>query len=418
MTPEELKKALKQCVHCGRCQAVCPVYKRTLREGSVARGKLSLLSAELNHTANLGHRMKDLLSHCLLCGACAEGCAGGVEADELIRAGRSLALKEGGLDGMRSLLTRDLLSRGPAMKTLWKTRSLFLKNVPGESGLHFRFPLPGLDRRRWLPRLADTPFLNQSATVYNPNGAGPRVALFVGCVANFLRPESARAAVRLLCSADARVTVPPAQVCCGKPAAGAGDEKTALFTAERNMAAFKDPDCDYIATFCATCSDQLKHYRHIPGLAHGGSLADRVMDFNDLLWNVLKWKPETTAARPSEEPLRVFYHDPCHLRRKQGIVDEPRQLIRSLPGVELTGGDQPPVCCGYGGIFNLWHYDLSLDLFRERARTILPLSPDVAATTCSGCWLQFMDGAHQMDHPFQVRPLVELLAERGLKETP
>ena len=84
--------------------------------------------------------------------------------------------------------------------------------------------------------------------------------------------------------------------------------------------------------------------------------------------------------------------------------------------VELVGADQPPVCCGYGGVFNLWHYPLSMDLFARRAETIAPLAPRLALTTCSGCWLQFEDGIRRTNSPFSVLPLVEILAARGLPD--
>ena len=73
MNEQELKQALQKCVRCGRCLANCPVYKETMWEGSVARGKLSLLKAALANQEDLGGRMKDLLSHCLLCGRLRRG---------------------------------------------------------------------------------------------------------------------------------------------------------------------------------------------------------------------------------------------------------------------------------------------------------------------------------------------------------
>lgn len=414
MTLAELKTALDQCVRCGRCLGACPVYRLTGWEGSAARGKLALLQAELSGEADLGRRMKDLLSHCLLCGACAEVCAGGVRADDLIEAGRALALKGGGLERLKSMLARDLMTRGPVYKGLSMTRPLLLKDVPPESGLHFRFPIPGLDETRWLPRLAPRPFLSGPPHTRPQKGSGPRVALFVGCVSNFMRPESARAAVRLLESAGAEVIVPLKQVCCGKPAAGAGDVEAARFAARKNLAVFDPAEFDYLTAFCATCSEQLKAYARTPGLEPGSNWAGRVRDFNDLLVNVLNWRPSAGTGPDRAGPLRVFYHDPCHLRRKQGIFEEPRALIQALPGVQLVGADEPPVCCGYGGVFNLWHYPLSRELFNLRAETIIPYRPEAIVTTCSGCLLQFEDNVRRLDQPFAVSSLVELLAARGL----
>jgi glycolate oxidase iron-sulfur subunit len=306
---------------------------------------------------------------------------------------------------------RDLLSRGPIAQSLWKGKDLFLKNVPLESGLHFRFPVPGLDKNRWLPQPAARPFLDEPERKTRSETSGPRVALFIGCVSNFLRPETARAAVRVLEAAGAQVVIPRDQVCCGKPAAGAGDQETAAYLAQKNLAALDTTQFDYLTTFCATCTEQLKHYDRIIG-NEAGHLSGKVKDLSELLVHVLNWGPETAAGHP--DPLRVFYHDPCHLRRKQGIFREPRQLLQALPGVQTPGADDPPVCCGYGGLFNLWQYPLSQDLFRVRLENILSHQPDLVVTSCSGCWLQFEDQLRAAGNPFPVLPLVELLAERGL----
>jgi len=414
MTPETLLAALNQCVRCGRCLAVCPVYRQTGWEGSVARGKLALLRAELAGEADLGRRMKDLLSHCLLCGACAEACASGVKADELIQAGRALALAGGGLNRLKSLLLRDLLARGLLARGLFKSRGLFLENVPPESGLHFRFPWPGLDRDRWLPPLAPKPFLADLPERHPQDSPGPRVALFVGCVSNYLRPQAARAAVRLLEAAGARVIIPPEQVCCGKPAAAAGDRDTALYLARKNLEVFNPADFDYLTAFCATCSAQLKEYPSFNQPDRPAAWSGRVLDFSELLIKILDWRPSARIEPAPDGPLRVFFHDPCHLRRKQGVWQEPRRLVERLPGVQLVGADAPPVCCGSGGVFNLWHYALSLDLFRTRIEAVKPYDPDLVVTSCSGCLLQFEDGLRRLGRPWPITSLTELLAERGL----
>lgn len=407
MDRERLEKTLAGCVRCGRCLSVCPIYRETGREGGSARGKLALLKADLERPADLAGRMKDLLSACLGCGACAEICVNEVKADELIQAGRGLALGGGGLEALRRLLARDLLSRGLLTRTALKGRSLWLKSVPPESGLHLRFPLPGLDETRWLPPLADPPFLERPRSEPETAGNGPTVALFVGCVSNFLRPADAAAAVRVLEAAGARVEVPAGQVCCGKPALASGDEETAADLARRNQAVFEAAQCDFLVAPCATCSAHLKSY----GPFAEPKWKSRVRDLSEFLARDLGWSPRpATPERPPEQPLRVFFHDPCHLRRRQGVWREPRALIEALPGVTLVGQDLPPACCGHGGLFSLWHYDLSQAIFAHRVETAVPLQPDLIVTSCSGCLLQFEDGRRRLGWDVRVASLAELLA--------
>ena len=413
MTLEELEQALSNCVRCGRCLAGCPLYDVIRKEGASARGKLALLHSELKGQADLAGRMKDLLSYCLSCGACQERCVNQVKADELIEAGRALVVENRGLDGVKRMLVRDVLSRGPLSRSALKSRPLWEKKVSPESGLHFRFPLPGLDRSRWLPPLAEKPFLNGSSNREIPEGDGPVVALFVGCVANYIHPATARAAVEVLEAAGARVVIPPEQVCCGKPASGSGDQETALFLARKNRAAFSRFQYDYLAAFCSTCSGRLKQYGEMEGL-EGVNWSGRVRDLSELLIQDLNWRPGGGRTADSSKPLKVFYHDPCHLRRKQGIHREPRELIECLPDVSLVGAEQPPRCCGYGGLFNLWHYDLSQEIFQRRFDSLVSFEPEVIVTPCSGCLLQFEDGLRRMNSGMRVSSLVELIAEYGL----
>ena len=410
MEQKELKEGLDKCVRCGRCLSVCPVYSLTQYEGSVCRGKLALLRAELEGEADLESRMKDLLSHCLQCGACAEECASGVDGDDLIRIGRTLAMGDKGLDGLRGLLARDVMGRGVLTRGLWKVKNLFLKNVPEDSGLHFRFPVPFLEKERYIPRPADHSFLESVKDRPTPHAGRPRAALFVGCVSNYINPSAARAAVDIMEAAGADVVIPLGQVCCGKPASAAGDDKSARHAAEKNLKALNPDDFDFLVTFCATCSERLKHYADLPD-PRGRALADKVRDFSEFLRRDLDWRPDGTG---DFDPVRVFYHDPCHLRRKQGVHKEPREILSALPGVTLVGADERPVCCGYGGVFNLWHYDLSRKLFKVRAASITPHQPDLVVTSCSGCWLQFEDVSRQIGRPFEIKPLTELVSERAL----
>jgi len=418
MTRDELTKALGRCVQCGQCLAKCPIYNITGREGSSARGKLALLKAELEGRADLASRMKDLLSNCLLCGACAEECSVGVKPDGLIQASRALAVKETGFSQVKRLLARDLMAQGLVSRLGVKNQALFLKRIPRESGLRLRFPVPGFDKDRALPPLAPRPFLSCLTRRETGDKSGPRIALFVGCLANYSRVQSARAAVELLTAAGARVLIPRLQLCCGKPALTAGDTATALYLARKNLKVFNPDDYDFLAAFCATCSEHLKGYDRLEGLDIPGDWTGKVRDISELLVNDLNWRPTAseTGRNAGEQgvKLRVFYHDPCHLRRKQGIYLEPRALITSLPGVELVGGELPPACCGHGGLFNLWHYELSRRIMETRMEPVSDLKPDAYVTACSGCLLAFEDYARTEAPGREVLSLVELIAARGL----
>ena len=109
--------------------------------------------------------------------------------------------------------------------------------------------------------------------------------------------------------------------------------------------------------------------------------------------------------------MRLTFHDPCHLRRKQGIFEAPRKLLKNIPGVEFieTGNDN--LCCGSGGSFNVSHYDLSKKIFQRRIKPIDEKKVDTVVTSCMGCMLQFLDGLYREGKGIRVKHLVEILRE-------
>ena len=110
----------------------------------------------------------------------------------------------------------------------------------------------------------------------------------------------------------------------------------------------------------------------------------------------------------------MTYHDPCHLRRKLGISEEPRKVLKSLPGVEYVEMREANRCCGQGGSFNISNYDLSLKILDKKIQAIQETGADIVATSCSGCLLQLMDGLHQAGLKKEAKHVVEVVSQATL----
>jgi len=403
---------------CGNCMSGCPVYQETLEEPLVARGKLGLIEALGEGDTEFNKRVGKILSQCLLCGTCAENCPNNVKADDLIREARSLWVDEKGLSLSKKAIFR-LLDSDRLMPMLAKggasLQNLFLKRLPDESGLKLRFPLPYMDPKRFIPPLAKDFFLDLHSGWIRAEKEIMQVGLFVGCVGNYLFPMIGEAALNILRQNGVSIYIPKNQYCCGLPAYGSGDEETPRSLAQKNIEAFAGEKLDQIIAPCASCAAMLKlDYAQLfsesdPMNERAKAFAARISDSSQFLGKLLGNGAGKTVGEKEAKVTRVTYHDPCHLRRKLGIFQEPRGLLKNQPGLEYVEMAEANRCCGQGGSFNISNYDLSLSILDRKMKAIEDTGAKVVATACSGCLLQLMDGVHQKGLKVDVRHLLEML---------
>lgn len=421
-TMNEVLEQAHKCVKCGTCMAQCPVYIETLEEPLVARGKISLIENVAEGEGEFSKRFSKILSQCLLCGTCAENCPNGVPADDIIRQARSLLVNDRGLSLPKKAIFQYLLDSTYLMPMLLKggaaLQGLFLKKVPEESGLRLRFPLPYLDERRYIPPLAKDSFLEMRSGWVRAKKEVMRVGLFVGCVTNYLFPDIGRAAVDVFVHRGISVYIPEKQYCCGLPAFGSGDEETPESLARKNIEAFQEEGIEKIVAPCASCAAMLKlDYPHLfeeknPFRNEVQAFADKISDVSVILSRIPDPSPRKNGKW--ERTLKVTYHDPCHLRRKLGIFQEPRNVLKSLPGVEYVEMQEANRCCGQGGSFNIANYDLSLKILDKKIQAVTESGADIVTTSCSGCLLQLLDGMHQAGLKKDAKHLVEMVSQATL----
>ena len=397
---------LNRCKRCGQCMSVCPVYQATFREDDVARGKLALLESVETGTMRWSDRLGKILSRCLLCGACAQVCASRVETTLLIQLGRRQLFEDKKRGEPQNSVLRSVREGRLSARALLKggalLQALACKKIPETSGLHLRFPLSFFTERNTVPPIAWTPFLDAFRPGPAENVEGPRIGFFVGCGANYLFPDIARALVRILGRVGATLVVPEDQGCCGLPAYVSGDTKTARKLAKKNIKVFESLELDAILTVCASCGSHLKALASLfaddPSFHDvADSMARKHMDAMTFLVNHLGIEGylkalEPTGCKNGTKPLRVAYHDPCHLRIGQEITQAPRKLLQAVPGLQLVEASHPGQCCGHGGDFNLSHFPLSMKILERRMEDFEKAQPDKIVTGCTGCLLQFAEG--------------------------
>jgi glycolate oxidase iron-sulfur subunit len=232
-----------------------------------------------------------------------------------------------------------------------------------------------------------------------------RVALLRGCVQRVLFAEVNRASIGALAAEGWEVLSPPAPDCCGALELHAGEEDRALKRARDTVQALDAlGPIDHIVVNAAGCGAAMKRYGDLLGTPSARAFSARVRDISEVL-------TEAPARAPRGPlPMRVVYHDACHLRHAQGITREPRALLAAIPELELLEvAAEAEVCCGSAGIYNLLQPGPAADLGVRKARALLETGADMVAAGNPGCTAQIALHLRQLGRPLPIHHPVELL---------
>jgi glycolate oxidase iron-sulfur subunit len=242
-----------------------------------------------------------------------------------------------------------------------------------------------------------------------------RVLYFSGCATNYLFENVGRSVIATLTRLGVEVIVPKGQMCCGLPIALSGARKITLTNIRRNLEILNRKDVDAVIVDCASCGSALKEeYTHI--LEELGENAGAARTLGKKLLDIAEYLARfelETILRPF--PGRVIYHDPCHLVRSQGVREEPRSLLRRIPGMEFVEMEGPDVCCGGGGTFQWEHREVAAGITKNKIQAIAETEAQFVASGCPGCRLQIY-GNLETDAIELLHPVV--LLARSLDERP
>ena len=413
----QIADELAKCSRCGECRSVCPVFDSLGWEKYAARGKVALTRAVIDGKLELTASYEEVVTNCLLCLACVENCGSGVRLDRVILAARNELAEKRGLSvskriahwllsGERELM--DYLARGGSV-----AQYLLFKRLPNSSGLKRRFPMPMVDKDRYIPSLVHRSFRNRIPEINNARRTKQTVLFFTGCLVNYVYPQIGESVVHVLNQFDTAVIIPRTQHCCGAPAETGGDLKTTRALAQKNLDALFAFPHDIVTT-CASGGYMLKKIypglfdRKDPYFRKALSVAGRTHDINAYLVNKIGIHEIEKKVKQIGKQ-KVTYHDPCHLVRGQGIAEAPRRLLQAAYGdrfVEMTDADR---CCGSGGTYGLTHRNISLRILQRKTDCILATGADIVATACPGCIIQLKDGIQQRGDGANVYHVIELL---------
>ena len=240
----------------------------------------------------------------------------------------------------------------------------------------------------------------------------PRVALFVTCLVDLIRPRIGFAAIAALEAAGCEVIVPEAQTCCGQPAFNSGDRGTAEDLARRAIAALEPYDHAVIPS--GSCAATVRvHYPeildHDPVWApRARALAAKTYEIMAYLDEVRGWTPEGVAL-----PATATYHDSCSGLRELGIKRQPRRLLAAVDGLALAPLSGEETCCGFGGTFCVKYPAISNAIVAEKATAIAATGAELLLAGDLGCLMNMAGKLHRDGAPVRAFHAIELIAGMG-----
>jgi glycolate oxidase iron-sulfur subunit len=425
---------LQQCIHCGLCLPTCPTYDATKHETSSPRGRIALMRAVADERlAANSAQFADEMYFCLGCLACETACPAGVNYAEMLECARAEVGPKG------RLLIRWLFAKPSRLRTVAKllrfdqrlglTRTLRPLMPRRLRELHelqpkicdkFSFELI---RETELPDVFGAGRLTAPSestdrspdvvrgqeTLAQPKGKRYHVGLLTGCVQDVAYSDVNRDTADVLLANGCEVVTPRTQVCCGSLMGHNGELALARQLARQNLDAFDLANLDAIIVNSAGCGSFMKRYRHL--------LPDdpRSKIWDAKIHDVHEWLAKTglTSFHPSSfipHPLRVAYHDACHLVHGQKISQQPRELLRAIPGLELVELPEATWCCGSAGIYNITQPEMSVALLERKMKHIAETGAHFVAAGNPGCIGQLRYGAQRFRVNAEVVHAVTLLA--------
>lgn len=413
---------VQQCMHCGLCLPTCPTYDATKLERNSPRGRIALMRAIADDRLEPSPAFAEEMYFCLGCLACMTACPAGVNYAELFEHARAeVETKRLLRSPKRSLIRRFTLNWlfDDLRRLQFVGRAIRWWQATGLQGFVRRSGVLNLlpARLRELEAMTPTVEPEFSEDLIEPvtPPVGPRryrVALLTGCAQDLTCASVNRDTAEVLARHGCEVITPPLQNCCGSLHAHNGEWELAQQMARRNLEQFPPEQFDAIITNAGGCGSHLKHYAHL--LADDRLYRARAEEWDRKVKDIHEWLVAIGPQAPTHGmsvPTVVTYHESCHLCHGQKISQQPRQLLKLIPGLQLVELAESNWCCGSAGIYNLTQPEMAGQLLERKMNHLIATRASVVATGNPGCLLQLITGCRQRGVEMRVAHPITLLAE-------
>jgi len=405
------------CVKCGKCIPVCTIHNVNADEVTSPRGFIDLLGSYKRGYLELDKNAKDIFESCFLCTNCVEVCPKSLPVDMIIEQVRSDIAQKFGIAWYKKLfflLLRHRWMNDLAFKLGWAFQTCGFKIKSDIDSMHSRFNLPMIKTDRLMPSLRKKSFLNSHPENID-NGGKRKVAVFIGCLANYNYKDVGDSLLDILRALEIDAFLAKSQKCCSAPAYFTGDFDTVDSNAKFNIEYFESfsQDVEAIIVPEATCSAMLKidyeHYFHDQPEWKARAKAIMSKVYMATEWLQHHTDLEKVLASKKQVPKLVTYHDPCHARKMQGIHEEPRNLVRQ--NYKIVEMSDPNACCGFGGItMQTEKYHFAKAAGVPKAAMIKKTGAEIVSAECSACRMQ-INNSMGVESSTVFKNPIELIAE-------
>lgn len=387
-----IEKEIERCAKCGQCRSVCPVFLALKDETLVARGRLAIIQAKSESSKDNFDLYTTILNTCLMCRRCEENCPSLVNTTDIFKAERLKIAQKKGLPlllrfGFRWVLPYRWFydgvlrfASGVRRFGSWVLNALRITQDARHTTPLRHLPLYFTNLLQKLPKLAPQSALEIHNSSFINNNS-PKVAIFIGCAANYIYPEIINQITAILRHHKVPYTIPSQQVCCGFPALLSGDEEAAKKLMQINL---KNFNTDTIITVCPTCNRMLSE--------EYGQLQQRGVKILDAMEFLLQY----SVLSSFRSSVSTVYHLPCHSAGTK-LPDIIKSFLKATTDYQETESD---LCCGGGGLFSFKYPELSHQIGQARLKSLLGskehraksipmhIGTLMVVTNCPGCMMQ------------------------------
>lgn len=398
---------LQECVHCGFCLPNCPTYRVLGVEADSPRGRIKLMKAYADGEIGITEGLIEHLSLCLVCRNCETVCPSCV--------GFGLAM-----DATRQEIEKKVKRTLSERMARW---------------LLFSFTFSSLDRLRLALRLSKLPgskyamkklglasfieLLQSMQTHSNPlnprnqdfyaaeGNTRYKVAMLAGCIMSTALSEIDWAMIRVLNKNGYDVILPKQQVCCGALHQHEGELEKTVELAKKNIKAFSKYDFDAIIVNSAGCGATMKEYAGLLGddpkwSQQAKKFSGKVKDLAEFLTEI----PMNSDL--GQVKMILTYQDPCHLAHGQRIKQQPRRLLKMIPGIEIVEMKTPDQCCGAAGIYSMLHPELAGRILEARLNEIASTGASAIVASNPPCYIQYSTVKNKSLKVYHIAELLDM----------